>query len=319
MSKKISIIIPVYNSENYIANTIESILNQSYKYFEIIIVNDGSTDKSLEICEKYNIKDERIKLVSKRNEGVSQARNSGLQYVTGDYLMFIDSDDYLEENSLKVIAKTMDKYHLDLCIYSWNEVYGGKKKLISLNSDDITFEELYSKILTEDYECGGGFPWNKVWNVKSIIKDSKFIEFRNLKLYEDKLWCLMNLDRLMRKSFKILSIPLYNYRVNANSLSHSNNLEIKKKNNINAIQCAKEIDEYVRKVHPSEKEYSKEWYIGRIFNSIYFDVKCKIADKETYELFHRYKDDFKVLSSSKRKLQKLFINFYFFTIFKKEG
>ena len=95
MKPRISIIVPVYNVENYLVKCIESILNQSFKNFELILVNDGSNDNSLNICKKYIEIDNRIKLISQINKGLSAARNTGLRYAKGNYICFIDSDDFV--------------------------------------------------------------------------------------------------------------------------------------------------------------------------------------------------------------------------------
>ena len=95
-NSKVSVIVPIYNAAEYLENNIYSIINQTYRNIEIILVDDGSTDDSLEICEKVKSKDSRIKLISKENGGVSTARNEGLKKATGKWVMFMDPDDYLE-------------------------------------------------------------------------------------------------------------------------------------------------------------------------------------------------------------------------------
>ena len=99
LNKKISIIIPVYNAEKYLKCCLDSILNQSYKNLEIIIINDGSTDNSLKVIEEYKKNDNRIILISQKNQGVSKSRNNGLELATGDYIMFIDPDDWIHVSS----------------------------------------------------------------------------------------------------------------------------------------------------------------------------------------------------------------------------
>ena len=96
MSGKVSVIIPVYNGEKTIEKCINSIINQSYKDLEIIIVNDGSTDNTYEICQKYSQKDDRIQVINQENKGVCLARNIGIKFSKGDYIQFVDSDDWLE-------------------------------------------------------------------------------------------------------------------------------------------------------------------------------------------------------------------------------
>src|SRR5690625_6208119 len=101
---KVSIIIPVYNKAPYLDSCISSVINQTYKNLEIIIIDDGSTDNSLEICEKYRKKDERIQLISQENQGVSVARNKGIQKASGEWIYFLDADDYLELDAFEILV-----------------------------------------------------------------------------------------------------------------------------------------------------------------------------------------------------------------------
>ena len=116
MKPKISIIVPVYNVESYLVRCIDSILNQSFKNFELILVNDGSTDDSLIICKKYLNVDKRIKLVSQVNKGLSAARNTGLRHTSGKYICFIDSDDFVEKDYLLFLINNIEKYNSDIYI-----------------------------------------------------------------------------------------------------------------------------------------------------------------------------------------------------------
>ena len=104
-NKKISIVVPIYNVEKYLAECIESIQNQSYKNLEIILVDDESPDNSGKIAEKYASNDERIKVIHKKNGGLSDARNAGIEVATGDYLMFVDSDDLLTLDECEVLEE----------------------------------------------------------------------------------------------------------------------------------------------------------------------------------------------------------------------
>ena len=105
-----SIIVPVYKVENYLEDCIESILHQSYKDFELILIDDGSPDKSPEICDEYNAKDDRISVIHKKNGGLSSARNAGLDNANGEYIVFIDSDDILREGALEKISNYLGNY-----------------------------------------------------------------------------------------------------------------------------------------------------------------------------------------------------------------
>ena len=107
MNPEISIIVPVYNVEKYLKRCIDSILNQSFTDFELILVDDGSTDNSGEIIDEYAIKDERIKVIHKENGGLSSARNVGIEYSKGNYIAFVDSDDYINKNMYKFYIKML--------------------------------------------------------------------------------------------------------------------------------------------------------------------------------------------------------------------
>ena len=116
MKKLISIIIPVYNSENYLKKCIDSVLSQTYKDIEVIIVNDGSKDNSDKICKNYADQDSRIKYYSQKNSGVSVTRNNGIKYSSGAYIAFLDSDDYIESNFCEIMLRELEKESSDMCI-----------------------------------------------------------------------------------------------------------------------------------------------------------------------------------------------------------
>lgn len=113
----ISVIIPVYNVEEYLRECVDSVLNQTYQTFEIILVNDGSTDSSGEICDEYASNDERICVVHQKNSGPSKTRNTGLENATGKYIYFLDSDDYIENNALELLVNTAESSNADLVFF----------------------------------------------------------------------------------------------------------------------------------------------------------------------------------------------------------
>ena len=131
MSHKLSVIIPVYNSENYIDRCISSIMNQSYPDLEIIIVDDGSTDKSLEICKKYAEVDSRITCIHQDNYGVSAARNNGLDHATGEYVTFVDSDDYIDEDMYESMLKVANEYKADVVLCDCKKEFGNHSLIYS--------------------------------------------------------------------------------------------------------------------------------------------------------------------------------------------
>ena len=115
MENKISVIVPVYNTEDYLEKCIRSIMNQTYKNLEIITINDGSTDNSLSILENLKKEDDRIIIINQENMGVSKARNKGLDYATGEFIGFVDSDDFLEEDMYDIMIKHLIEENADLC------------------------------------------------------------------------------------------------------------------------------------------------------------------------------------------------------------
>ena len=116
MNELISVIIPVYNVEQYVESCLNSVIDQSYTNLEIILVDDGSTDRSGEICGQYALKDSRIKVIHEENAGLGEARNRGLRIASGDYICFVDSDDWIEEDYCKELAQAAERTNSDIAI-----------------------------------------------------------------------------------------------------------------------------------------------------------------------------------------------------------
>lgn len=153
----ISIIIPVYNMEKHLARCLDSVINQTYKNIEIILVNDGSKDNSLKICREYQYKDNRIKIVDKVNEGVSVARNYGLEAATGDYIGFIDPDDWIEPNMYESMLETIKNNNCNIafCNYFKDNKFNSSPKTFKFKKDvlgklDIIDELIGNMIGIED-------------------------------------------------------------------------------------------------------------------------------------------------------------------------
>ncbi len=130
--KLISIIIPVYNVERYLRECIDSIIAQTYKNLEIILVDDGSSDKSGEICDEYSKKDSRIKVIHKKNGGLSDARNVALDITKGDYIGFIDSDDYIEKDMFQILYNLAEEYNAEISSISFYKML--ENKVISVRN-----------------------------------------------------------------------------------------------------------------------------------------------------------------------------------------
>lgn len=122
-----SIIVPIYNCEKFLPRCIDSILNQIYTDFELILVNDGSADKSEEICRSYELKDRRIQVISQKNSGVSAARNAGIKKAKGEYVIFIDADDYVESTMLSCVKAEVMHSKFDICFWGYNIVFSARE------------------------------------------------------------------------------------------------------------------------------------------------------------------------------------------------
>lgn len=208
----VSIIIPIYNMEKYIKRCIESVLDQTYENIEIILINDGSTDKSSNIINEYALKDSRIKILHKLNEGVSASRNLGIDISVGDYLMFVDADDYLEPNCVEQLYHDLKNNEADISngikIYNGDKMDKKNEKLIWKN-DEAIINSLKDHPSTFSV-------WGKIYS-RHIIGQTRFRA--DIKVNEDSLFVF----ELCLKSpvFSNISEKLYNYEVNLDSVSHS--------------------------------------------------------------------------------------------------
>ena len=219
---KISIIIPMYNVQDYIEKCVNSILKQKYDNYEIIIVNDGSTDNSYNMVK--SIDSSRIKIITKSNGGLSSARNEGLKYVTGEYIWFIDGDDYIEDDALELLVKNIKKEDYDvICFYYYNEYKGNKK----IQVDKVNIKKLSERPLINTSACAKIFK-------KDFYEQNKFIFTEGI-IYED----LALIPFVMAKANKIKLIekPLYNYVKRENSIMNQ-----RKKFNKNRDDKFKAID-----------------------------------------------------------------------------
>ena len=127
---KISVIVPIYNTERYLSECIDSIIRQTYRNLEIILVDDGSTDKSFTICNNYAMLDERIQVVHQANQGVSAARNNGLSRASGDLISFVDSDDTLDDDMYELLVRVIEEYNADIVHCGYKHIVGEEVRLV---------------------------------------------------------------------------------------------------------------------------------------------------------------------------------------------
>ena len=170
MSNKISIIVPIYNTEQYLERCLKSLINQDYKNIEIILVNDGSDDNSLAICNKYKKNDDRIIVIDKQHTGVSDTRNIGIKRATGDYIGFVDSDDYIDKNMFKKLINGAEKYKCEISMCDLIEKYNisdeikeYKLKYIQMDRKQALEQLLYDRNI-------GNYVMVKLFKMDDILK-----------------------------------------------------------------------------------------------------------------------------------------------------
>lgn len=216
MSIRVSVIIPVYNAENYIASCIRNLLQQTYNNIEIILIDDGSTDNSLSICKKFSRDNRNIRVLHTENRGSGPARNYGIDIATGEYAYFMDADDSLDQNAISILVSNMSNKDVDLIVFGFREVNKNGKVI---REKTYLEKELYGKEIRENYEKHlhmysewgiQGAPWNKLFNLKKIKENN--IRYPALRRHQDEVF----ISRYVAIVDKVKFIPnvLYNYYAN---------------------------------------------------------------------------------------------------------
>lgn len=216
--KKVSVIIAVYNAEKYLRECIESVIKQTYQNLEIICVNDGSTDKSLEILEEYAGRDHRVRIYTKDNEGLggASARNYGLAKANGEYISFLDSDDFFELDMYEKAVALADRTTADIVIMGGDEFDNISRNFIKvssiLNQDVIPVEEVFSFHDCPEtiFQLTQGMAWNKLYK-KSFVDENK-LDFQRIKYTDDAYFTFASL--ICAKRITVLNENLCHYRVN---------------------------------------------------------------------------------------------------------
>lgn len=290
---KISVIVPIYNSEKYLSQCIESILFQTYRNFELILVSDGSTDESLSICKKYQQEDNRIKILELEHKGVSNARNQGINESTGDFICFIDSDDEVDKEYLQTLILLQKKYNADIVEVDLR--YIKNKPIKNINTKEVVFTprqmmfRLYSKngvrtvIIT-----------NKLYRTE-IFKKIRFdTEHKN----EDE-FIIHKLLFEAKNKIVVSNQKLYFYRIHKDSRQRTFNMQ--------KLELLKVFDER-EKYFPQDRELINKNRIAKIDMILFLYGICKInKQKESQEylksIFEKeYKNiDFKL--NIKRKIK----------------
>lgn len=266
MSKEIiSVIVPVYNVELYLERCIQSICRQSYSNLEIILIDDGSLDRCPEICDQLAQQDSRIAVIHKANGGLSSARNAGLRAASGDYIGFIDSDDWIEPDMYECLYNLLEEYQADIAICGANSVDSegkivgtGKYPEKILGYKQVTIyenEQILAAHLKPSNDINAGV-WNKLYR-REIVEG---IEFPESKLYEDVFTTYKYLDRASRvvkcKSHK------YNYFQRADSICGKPFTA----NNFDSVQANKERYLFIKKEYPDLESMARERLLTNMLN-----------------------------------------------------
>jgi len=275
--KTVSVIVPIYNVDKYVDKCINSIINQTYSNIEIILVNDGSSDGSRKIIEKYNSYS-YCKILDQKNEGLSSARNKGLENVKGEYVYFVDSDDYLHKDAIKLLVEKMNETDADFCCYRlWFFTEDNKRKFVH----------------------GKNFCFNELDNKDEIIKDallginiktsscSKF--YRRSFIDENNLWfekgiinedCLFSItSAIYSKKVSFLDTPLYYALIRDGSISRG----IKKENLTSYFTIYEKI-EYILKKESIFFRYEKYYYTSYFKHILYVLIQAakKVSSKKQF-------------------------------------
>lgn len=239
MVQKVSIVIPVYNVEKYISTCLESVINQTYSDLEIIVVNDGSTDNSGKILKKYVDLDKRIVLINKKNGGLSSARNTGILASNGQFITFIDSDDWVSKNYVEEMILEQQKYDADIVSIRETTVITNEKKIHSLKGGVKVFKNDCVDALFSFWDTN--FAWGKLIKTNIIKNKINFPQGRN---YEDigTIYKIYNEANTLVISDK----ATYFYRIRANSITAN----IKKSDILDLIYFLKKIKKFNFKKQP---------------------------------------------------------------------
>lgn len=227
--KTISLIIPIYNTERYLEKCLESAVNQNYKNMEIICVDDGSTDDSGHILDDFAGKYKAIVAIHQENGGESNARNRGLSVACGDYIGFMDCDDWIEPDMYSRLKDTLEAYDVDMVASGWIKEFPGRSVTVGnrgqVKHGVINQDEILKYVYHRDNYQGFAYMWNKLYRREALYgEDGNFLKFHeDLKLGGDIVYLAQILMNV--KSAVYMEAPFYHYRQRSESGSHSRDVE----------------------------------------------------------------------------------------------
>lgn len=299
---KISVIVPVYNVEKYLDRCIESIVSQTYKNLEIILVDDGSPDSCPQMCEFWAEKDNRIKVVHKENGGLSDARNAGMAVATGEYISFIDSDDWIEKDMLMKLYDCMqsDNSEIASCGVRWITDDGEVINNATVTDDTVLDTENAISELLEDGKLKQHV-WNKLYKF-DLIKD---ILFEKGKYHEDVFWSYQVLGRANRVS--IIKDSFYNYVQRDSSIMGAGYSSKR----LDALDAAEQRCDYIKCTFPNLYNLALYDYVGSCMFHLQSAIKANCENSIRDNIIQRipiYKTGniYEVIDGKQRIWMKMF-------------
>ena len=301
----ISIIIPVYNAEKYLAKSIESMLSQSLKEIELILVNDGSKDKSLAICEEYAKRDSRIIVINKKNEGACIARNTGISIAKGKYIQLVDADDYISLDAIEKLYKDVKEMDLDIVVCNTYKVIGDRAIIKQSNnshyfSKNMIYEgdDIKDK-LAEAYLHGHPFPasiHSKLYKKELLLNSGKYLD--RIKFLGDDLY--YNLEMFLKaKKVKVISEPLYYYRTGGFTSKY---MPYHFYDIVNGYEIQKEvIEQYYMDTKEESYKGISIMLLNSLKTSLYNVNNSDLMEKEIKSLIESYVNNPSIIEASKDK------------------
>lgn len=279
---KVSVIIPVYNSEKYLKQCLDSVVNQTLKNIEIIVVNDGSTDNSLQIIQEYVNKYSNVKLINKQNEGCYKARNIGLEVADGEYIAFLDSDDYIESNMYEKLYLKAKQTNADIVSADYYILNDKKLKTVKLSSMIKLLEKTNNTLIGAEKLILDAIHWSRIFKKQMLFE--KNIKFHSdIYMADDAFFHIIT----MLNAGKIVYISdiLYTYRISRkDSITSSYN-----ERNFDCIKVAKRIMDYA--ITNNMEHFMPQIVafvlrlnivgynrIGNSYKKQYFEQMCKFVD-----------------------------------------
>ncbi len=284
----ISVIVPVYNVEKYLERCVKSIAAQTYKDLEILLIDDGSTDKSGEMCDAFQQTDSRIKAFHKQNGGLSDARNYGIEHSAGEFISFVDSDDYIDEKMLETLHRLITENDADLAVCSAMDVFEGKEvtQVKEIKEFNLNKVESYKYMLR-----GDGIPsaCNKLYK-RQTVGD---VRFPVGKLYEDGFFTPQILKKVEKTA--VTSKPMYYYFRRADSIT----TKPFRKGDLDVIEAYDKCVKQVKELCPEALPYAEFRY-----RNAYFNVLDKMLMRDDCKEIPEYKQVVKYLKKHTAQIVK---------------